>query len=97
MGENYQINTMSKKNNNIIGKVNCEKCNELCDLKEIKEPTEKQLRGAYYYKEWYHCKCGFWGRDEINKVWNKNLLGNHFKQVEEEIITLNGKRYQLID
>ena len=87
-----------KKNFTIIGRINCESCGKECDLKEITQPTAKQLKQAYYFTEWYHCfPCGYWGREEKNKVWNKNLLGNHFKQVEEEIITLNGKKYKLIE
>ena len=72
---------MKKKNYNIIGKVNCDKCGEICDLKEIIEPTPKQLKGAYYFKEWYHCKCGYWGREERNKVVNGKTMPK--KQIDE--------------
>ena len=84
-----------KKNYNIIGEVNCDKCKEMCDLKEIIEPTEKQLKGAYYFKEWYVCKCGYYGRDEINKVCNTKEVENYlFFNGKKFILTLVDEDYR---
>lgn len=60
-----------KKNYVIIGQVNCEKCEALCDIKEITQPTKKQLTSYCYWREWYYCNnCGFFGREDYNKVIN---------------------------
>jgi len=61
-------------------------------MKEIIQPKAKQLKAKYYFKEWYHCTCGYWGREEKNKVYNETKA-----EPEEVIIALNGKRYKIVE
>lgn len=65
--------TKLKSNEQVIGEVNCEKCNRLCPLKEITYPRAKQLKSAFYWSQYYYCSgCGYFGRDDAFKVWNTN-------------------------
>lgn len=60
---------MRKKNYDIIGKINCQRCNTVIKLRELTEPTSKQKKNGGYWTQWAYCyKCGDFNRDDNFKV-----------------------------
>ena len=57
------------KNYEIIGKINCQRCNTVIKLRELKEPTAKQEKNGGYWTQWAYCySCGDFNRDDMFKV-----------------------------
>lgn len=72
-----------RKNYTIIGRVNC-RCGKEVDLRELNQPTKKQLERAYYWTQWAYCyHCGDYNRQDEFKVWNKNAKAEAVKAKEE--------------
>ena len=72
------------KNYEIIGKINCQGCNTVIKLRELKEPTAKQEKNGGYWTQWAYCyKCGDFNRDDNFKVPASRVMTTYLKDIEE--------------
>lgn len=49
----------------VIGHINCERCNNICESREWQYPSKKHRKKGQFYSRYYWCeKCGLYVPDK---------------------------------
>jgi len=49
----------------VVGHINCERCNEVCEDREWLQPSRKHRKKGRYYSKYYWCpKCNLYKPNE---------------------------------
>lgn len=79
---------MSKKGNNVFIKNLCPRCKSLMEVRGHKRITEKLLKKAYYFEEWYYCQnCSYIQLFEDKKIITKRIKKDEIKKNKKKNIS----------
>lgn len=69
IGYTYDFNSkMGGGSYTVIGHINCERCNCICEDREWTEPSRKHRKRGRYYSHYYWCpECGLYKPDEKSR------------------------------